>query len=498
MRKTLSKGLAVLGLGLGISTMALAPKMAHAEEDKTIYPGVYIDNIDVSGMTEAQAEVAISDYITRMNNAKITLRVGEQECQAALTEFGFSAKVTDAAKEAVAYGRRGNILTRYKEIQDIKTTKAVIKVDKSLDNGLFEAYVNEQTADWVQHAQSASMTMTDGNLTVIPEVVGQTIDTSATLNTVLEYMETQWDGSDIQMDMTVIEEQPQYTTADFAYVKDLLGEFSTHYSGDVARNNNVINGANKLNDKVVYPGDEFSVMDQFVPFTTENGWNYAGAYLNGEVISDIGGGICQVSTTLYNALLLGEIEITERHPHSMSVGYVQLSADAALTEGLKDLKFRNSTDAPIYIHSYASGGTLYFGLYGHETRDPSRTIEYKNEVLETYAPGEPIETVDETREPGSREVKQSAHTGYYAKLWKYVYQNGTLVDTILVNTSKYQSSPERVIVGPPAPEAPPEPPAPEPGSEEPTTGEPTTEQPTTAEPGTPEPETPASEQMRRK
>jgi hypothetical protein len=193
-----------------------------------------------------------------------------------------------------------------------------------------------------------------------------------------------------------------------------------------------------------------------------------------------------VSTTLYNAVLEAELEVTERYPHSMAVGYVQLSADAALNEGTKDFIFENNTDNPIFVYSYAYNGVMHVTIYGKEYRDSNRTVEYKNEILEVIDAGDPIETVDESLPSDYREVTQSAHTGYKARLWKYVYVNGELTDTILVNTSYYSASPQRVTVGKKeeTTEAPAsEEPSTEPAPEEPSTSdEPASEEPTSQEP----------------
>ena len=95
------------------------------------------------------------------------------------------------------------------------------------------------------------------------------------------------------------------------------------------------------------PGEEFSAYETVSPFSEENGYHLAGSYLNGMVVESLGGGICQVSTTLYNAVLLAELEVVERHNHSMEVSYVQPSADAAIAESAgKDFKFRNNLDYP--------------------------------------------------------------------------------------------------------------------------------------------------------
>ena len=129
---------------------------------------------------------------------------------------------------------------------------------------------------------------------------------------------------------------------------------------------------------------------------------------------------------------------------------------------------------------------MHVTIYGKEYRPAGRTVEYKNEILEVIPAGDPIETVDESQPPEYREVKQTAHTGYRAKLWKYVYENGQLTDTILVNTSSYSASPERVTIGKPAdPNAAPAP-APEPAAPDPnatSTEPPATDAPPTTEPG---------------
>ena len=113
------------------------------------------------------------------------------------------------------------------------------------------------------------------------------------------------------------------------------------------------NGCSLINGTTLYPGEEFSTYKTVSPFSVANGYYMAGSYVSGKVVDSLGGGICQVSTTLYNAVLLAELEVTERYNHSMIVGYVDPSADAAIAESSgKDFKFVNNTDAPIYIEGY--------------------------------------------------------------------------------------------------------------------------------------------------
>ena len=119
------------------------------------------------------------------------------------------------------------------------------------------------------------------------------------------------------------------------------------------------------------------------PYTKENGFAEAGAYQNGKVIQSMGGGICQVSSTLYNAVILAELGVEQRQPHSMLVDYVQPSMDAAIAGDYKDMKLKNTTETPIYIEGYVSGGYVTFTIYGKETRPENRTIKFVSETLST-------------------------------------------------------------------------------------------------------------------
>ena len=181
--------------------------------------------------------------------------------------------------------------------------------------------------------------------------------------------------------------------------------------------------------------------------TVANGYQAAAEYSSGNVVEGIGGGVCQVSTTLYNAVLKAELEIVERSPHSMVVSYVPVSRDAAIAGDYKDMKFKNNMKVPVYIAASAQGGILSFRIYGEETRANNRKIEYKSQIIETIQPGAAVETVDKTKAASYRMVTQSAHVGYKAKLWKIVTVDGKRTDKILINSSSYAAEPEHITVG---------------------------------------------------
>lgn len=173
----------------------------------------------------------------------------------------------------------------------------------------------------------------------------------------------------------------------------------------------------------------------------------AGSYENGQVVDTYGGGICQVSTTLYNAVLFSELKVVKRYPHSMLVSYVPPSRDAAIAGDTKDFVFENNYDTPIYIFGEIDDDNqLCFAIYGKETRDKTRKIEFESEEVSTEEPGVKYKA-DAELALGEMEVTGSAHTGKEVKLWKIVYENGKQVSKDVINESTYSKADKSISVG---------------------------------------------------
>lgn len=242
---------------------------------------------------------------------------------------------------------------------------------------------------------------------------------------------------------------PVLTAEMLSQMTDVLGSATTDYSASSwGRAKNVENGTAKINGALLMPGESFSVTAAVVPFTPDNGYELAPSYESGQVVDSYGGGICQVSTTLYNAVLKAELQIDSRSNHTMIVNYVDPSKDAAIAEGLMDLQFTNTLDNPIYIAGSAWSGTLNFQIFGVETRPSNRSIEFVSETLSQTDPASNIKLVAKTdQNVGYLAQVQSPHQGLSAVLWKNVYYDGALSDTIQVNSSYYQASPAIYEVG---------------------------------------------------
>ncbi len=421
----------------------------QAKEGK-IVTGIYVEDIDLSGLTEDEAEKKIEDYVATFGDARITLHAPEEgEITASAAELGLKWGNHEILDEALSFGRDGDILQCYKELRDLEYANKVYRVSFDFDKNKIRSLIEENAEQYDQEAVNATLKKTENGFEVTEGQTGRVVDRDGTTELVYDYLTGDWDGGACDLDMQVETSDPQGTTEDLEKVKDVLGTFTTSYStsgGD--RSANVANGCNLINGCTIYPGEEFSAYEAVAPFTVDNGYHMAGSYLNGQVVDSLGGGICQVSTTLYNAVLQAELEVTERYNHSMIVTYVDPSADAAIAESSgKDFKFKNNLDYPIYIEGYTTPDKqITFTIYGVETRDSGREVVYESEVLEKSVPDTEIIYTDASQPVGYCSV-QSAHIGYKARLWKVVKENGVEVSREQVNSSSYMKAPRSATVG---------------------------------------------------
>ncbi|MCI9136707.1 MAG: hypothetical protein HFH48_03970, partial [Lachnospiraceae bacterium] len=363
MMKKWKKYLSIAGgcLVLALAAVIMIPVNAETKETDTIPQRVYFGEISVGGMTQEEAKAAVEEYVSGLQNEKITIQAGKNAIQVPVSQLGVAWSNAEIVEEAAGLGKSGNLITRYKAMKDLENEDKVYQLAYQVDRQKIEKVLKDNEASLNTEAVNAGLTRENGGFTIIPGSQGVTVNVEKSIETIEKYFSLEWDGKSGSVEIVADVVDPKGTEEELGKVKDLLGGFNTSYaSSGAGRSKNVENGASKINGSVIYPGDSFSVYEAVSPFDAEHGYELAGSYENGTTVETYGGGICQVSTTLYNAVIRAELEVTERFNHSMIVNYVDPSADAAIAGTYKDLKFVNNTKAPIYIEGYTSGRSLYF------------------------------------------------------------------------------------------------------------------------------------------
>lgn len=442
----MKKGLSLVLLLVSVLFCGLT---VQAKSDDTIKPGIFAEGIDLSGMTAGQAAEAIEAYVEELKEVSISLEAADDhQVQTTAGELGITWANRDLIDEALELGHQGNIIQRYKALKDLEHENKVFPIEFQFDIQAINDILAGKCAKYDQKAVNVSLKRENGQFTVVQGQTGYVLDVEASIDSVYDYLTTQWNHEECSIPLVIAVDEPKGNAEELAAVKDVLGTFTTSYSTSGAgRSANVSNGCSLINGTTLYPGEEFSTYQTVSPFSEANGYYMAGSYLNGKVVDSLGGGICQVSTTLYNAVLKAELEVTERHNHSMIVSYVDPSADAAIAESAgKDFRFVNNTDYPIYIEGRTENKKITFTIYGKETRDSNRSVRYESEVVETITP--PADQIyADASQPIGYIVSDSAHIGYKAKLWKIVTENGQEVSRTQVNSSNYKMVPRSATVG---------------------------------------------------
>lgn len=422
----------------------------EAKGDDTILNGVYIDNLNLSGMTATEAKEAVGQMVEDRLNTPITLYcANNNEVVITPLQLGMTWDNPEIIEEAATMGRVGNVIERYKFKKDLERENYVIDITYTLDTELINELIEEECVAFNQDAVDLSLSRVNGEFLITEGKQGIHLDVDAAKKKVQDFVLNEWDGSETTLTLPVTIDNPKGSLEELQQVKDVLGSYTTYYTtSSGARVANVENGTRLVNGVTLYPGETFSMLELVTPFTEANGYQMAGSYLNGLVVDSLGGGICQVSTTLYNAVLRAELEISERSNHSMSVAYVPLSADAAIAESAgKDFRFTNNTDAPVYVEGITTPDRqVTFNIYGKETRSAGHSVDYVSEVLETIQPTTENIIQDAAQPVGYTKI-QSAHVGYKTRLIKVVYENGVETHREVVNKSTYKMVPRTVTVG---------------------------------------------------
>ncbi len=445
-KKTLSMSLAAIVIAAGIGLLSPAYAMAD-----TLPDGIYVGEYNLGGMTEEEASQKIQGLVNEMENQKITLIVDGQPVETQAKNLGFHWSNPEAVSQAASSWQGGNLIKRYLNKKDIEQNHVIIPLETALDDGSVAAFVADKCAQAVMEPKNATIVRGKGEFIVTPSAIGKTVDVAATKQA-LDAALANGLKEPVTATAVVLEVKPAITTDDLITIKDVLGTFSTSFSSSGAsRSKNLQVCAGKINGHVLMPGETLSGYECMHPFTVENGYATASAYENGQVVDSIGGGVCQIATTLYNAVLRAELEVAQRQNHSMIVGYVKPSEDAAIAGTYKDIKFTNNYSTPIYVEGYTSGKTLTFTIYGKETRPANRTFDFVSETLSVTDPGAPKEIVDPTLPPGSKSQVQSAHKGMKSRLWKVVYVDGVEQSREILHTDTYNPSKAIIKVGPAAP-----------------------------------------------
>ena len=490
---------------LGILSTIFA--LLNVNSDKII-SGISILGIDVSGLTQEEANTKVSENLNSRLETNLVFSHNGTLYNVLPSQLECSYDISKAVNEAYSCGRNGNIFENNFDILNTLINKVDINVDFSYNNDLYESVVSQMNANFEDGIKQSSYTIDGNNLIITSGKAGNVIKSEELRNLIVDKLtsvnyntdsievpveEVQPDGIDIDrihseiykeatdayyttdpyavypssngldFDISIDEAKQMVSTPQDTYTiplktlypdvttneigreafPDLLATYSTSYaSSNANRSTNIALAASKINGTVLMPGEEFSFNGTVGKRTAAAGFKTATVYSNGQVTTDYGGGICQVSSTLYNSVLRANLEITNRVNHTFTVGYVPIGLDATVSWGAPDFKFKNSRSYPVKIVATTSNKRLTISVYGLK-----EDVEYEVELVSYRTGTVPYSTVyttDSSLAKGQTRVVQSGSNGATSVAYKILKLNGKEVSRTLLSKDRY--SPHNQII----------------------------------------------------
>lgn len=410
------------------------------------YSGISVAGVDISGLSKDEALEKLKSNLEKDFDSKgVRIEFPEHkgaEAFLSYSKLGYTYDYESALSEADKVGRSGNIIDRFMKIKELETSPVDFSVEPLYSEASIIKEVEAIAAKYAITPKDAEFDFNGGDIKVTQHINGTAVDSAALSKEIARIIHI---GGTVEMPLKIVE--PDIKAEFYEKINGKIAEFSTSFKGSApGRINNIRLSANAFKGLLLMPGDEVSYNETTGPRMASSGYQEAPVILNGELTPGMGGGVCQTSTTLYNALLLADLEIVERSPHSMPPAYVPKGTDGAVATGYLDLRFKNNFDYPIYFDSEVIGTRVYFYIYGDmRSRDYSVKIDTQ---LNATIPYKIHENLDPTLPLGARVLVQEGRTGYKVSTFKSIIKNGEVVSTERISSDYYRERDFIYMIGP--------------------------------------------------
>lgn len=432
----------VVGLGTG----GLACVYSKTKEfDQVFRNEVYVEETYIGGLTREAAKLQVVEMIEKKEEAREFILDGsDQEWMIPYTRFQGEYNIDEVLEQAFQVGHEGNMIQRFRAFTRKEVEKVAFTLDHSYRKEISEEIIQEYADEFYIAPQDATMTRESKKFIITPERPGQELDVKATAKRLDAIYSGAKEGK-VEAVIAVIEAKK--TASYFNNVQSPVASFYTTYTNtSPSRNTNLAVGAKTINTSIE-PGETFALSNYLGDISAENGYKTSKVIVNGKLVDGIGGGICQVASTLYNSVLLTDLKVVSRRNHSLPVGYIPLGRDATYATGAIDFKFENPTEYPAYVESYMENNRLYVNIFGHESLKPDHDIKFESVVVEVIPAPAPKYEKDPTLPKGKEVSQLSPLDGKKVNLYKYTYKDGKLVDKVLENQSYYRPRAAIISVG---------------------------------------------------
>ena len=402
-----------------------------------IAPNISIDGMNVGGFSQEEALLELKEnFYKNIKDTYIPISYENKIWELRYGEINFQYDFEEAVDQAYNVGRIGGIFSRYIDGLKVRLGERDIPIDFTYEEDAVKEKLDEIGKEVNIDPIDASIRLKSEGFVITDEKKGLKLNKDRAMEMLDEKIQN-YDISTLKLPMDIIE--AEIKRADLESISERLGKYSTKFNAsNVDRAYNIKLATKSVTDVLVHPKEVFSLNETIGPRLAKFGYKTAKVIINNEYVDGIGGGICQVSSTLYNAALLANMKIVERKNHSLPSAYIDMGRDATISGDYIDLKFQNNGEYPVYIYGEVKGGEVKFSIYGKQ-ENPNRSIKIKTEIVKKIKPKMKI-IKDKTLPMGTEIVEKKPQTGYVVKSYRVVTENGEEVFTEPLFTDTYMVS----------------------------------------------------------
>lgn len=423
---------------IGVFLAVIRPSVLNPK----IYQGVRIEGVDLSGCSQEDAAKLLKIWQEERHNQVMMLKLGERIFKLEATDIDLDFDVQNALAASWNYGRDGSWWQRLKKIRDARDNGYYISVGVMYNEIKLNRLLEEWKNQLDRPARNATISMETGE--VVSEQQGYQLDINE-LRTLILQSFLQSEGTVVNFPLTILE--PEVTTNSLMRmnIHELISSYTTAFNQqDINRSTNIKLAASKVNGQIVYPGATFSFNDNVGPRDKSSGFKEAMEIVDGEFVTGVGGGICQLSSTLYNAAILANLYIAERYNHSKALSYVPVGRDATVVFGILDFKFINNTASPLMIAAQVNGDQLMVGIFGQQSLAEKVEIITKNQ--KTILPVLRKEQ-DNSLYVGETKLEKEGKAGISVVVIRLVRLKGQTIKQEILSTDCYPAEDTLLKVG---------------------------------------------------
>ncbi|MGM9965364.1 MAG: VanW family protein [Clostridium sp.] len=382
-------------------------KLVDSYEYK-VYPEVYIYSEPVGELNEVDLSKVLAEKDAEIASKTVKVTVNDKEYSSSYAGLDVTTNKDELEDKIMSYGKNKSFKGKLNLINEPK--KKTYNMTTTVNEEKIKEFVAQIAEDVKVDPVNASASISGGVVNIVEGQNGYVLDEKALVDSITSQITGKNGGADVVANGALVESEADITANELRTIDTRISSFTTYFSPGNS-GHNIQTGASYFNNTLLMPGEEFSCTDGIGPTTAERGFVSSNTYVGGKVVPGMGGGVCQIATTLYNAELRAGILPTERQNHMMTVGYVGIGLDATLADDLIDLRFVNTYDYPLIITTSSTSGSLTVEIWSNSNATNGYTYEPRVEAISSLA--------------------------CYTYLDKYD-SSGNLVDSIYLNESVYQ------------------------------------------------------------